>query len=88
MIEKPIVFNFYNYGTPFYGSYHNMRYCLMREGEKPDFSLVTIVWPEPYSFSDTKEDEKTKETFSFDEDGYDKAIEWLNAQHKKFEKKG
>ncbi len=87
MIEKPIVFNFYNYGTPFYGSSYNMRYRLAKEGEKPEFTFTATVWPEPYSFTDTKEEEKVKESFSFDEDGYSKAIEWLNAQQKNYEVK-
>ncbi len=87
MIEKPIIFNYYNYKTPYYGSYHNMRFYLAREGEKPDFQMVAITWPEPFCLKATKDELKIRKEFSFTEEGYDEAITWLNEQHKLYVKK-
>lgn len=81
MIERPIIFNYYNYKEPYYGSYHGMRFCLAREGEKPDFQMVAITWPEPFCIDATPEEKKVREIFEFTEEGYDAAIAWLNAQH-------
>lgn len=82
MIEKPIILNYYNYKTPYYGSYHGMRYSLERVGEKPDFQLEGITWPEPFCFEATSEEQKIRNTFAFTEEGYDEAIVWLNQQHR------
>ena len=81
MIEKPIIFNYYNYGVPYYGSYHGMRFMIAKNGEKPDFLLLVVTWPEPLCFDATKEEDKVREEFSFSEEGYKQAIEWLNKQH-------
>lgn len=85
MIEKPIIFNYYNYKTPYYGSYHGMRYCLVREGEKPDFQMVAITWPEPYCIDVTPNEQKVRKEFLFTEEGYEAAIIWLNEQYKNYE---
>ncbi len=84
MIEKPVILNYYNYKAPYYGSYHNMRFCLIREGEKPDFELVATVWPEPFCMDATPDEQKVAQRFVFTEDGYQNAIDWLNAQHKNY----
>lgn len=81
MIEKPIIFNYYNYKSPYYGSYHGMRFCLIREGEKPDFQMVAITWPEPFCIEATPDEQKIRKTFAFTEEGYEEAIGWLNEQH-------
>ncbi|MFI3208366.1 MAG: GNAT family acetyltransferase [Eubacteriales bacterium] len=85
MIEKPIIFNYYNYKSPYYGSYHGMRFCLVREGEKPDFQLAAITWPEPFCIEVTPDEKKVKKIFSFTEEGYDEAIQWLNNQYQSYE---
>lgn len=84
MIEKPIIFNYYNYKAPYLGSYHGMRYYLAREGEKPDFQLVAITWPEPFCIDVTPEEQKVKKEFPFTEEGYEEAVAWLNQQHKEY----
>lgn len=81
MIERPIIFNYYNYKTPYYGSYHGMRFYLAREGEKPDFKMVAITWPEPFCFTATPEEQKVRREFAFTEEGYTEAVTWLNEQH-------
>ena len=40
-----------------------------------------IIWPEPYSFDATPEEQKTAEIFPFDEAGKEQLVEWLNAQY-------
>ncbi len=84
MIEKPIIFNYYNYKEPYLGSYHGMRYSLGREGEKPEFQMVAITWPEPFCIEATKEELKVRKEFPFTEEGYEEAIAWLNQQHKEY----
>lgn len=81
MIEKPITFNYYNYKTPYYGSYHGMRFYLAREGEKPDFKMAAITWPEPFCIDVTPDDQKIKKEFAFTEEGYEDALKWLNEQY-------
>lgn len=87
MIEKPIIFNYYNYKTPYLGSYHGMRYYLSREGEKPDFHMVAITWPEPFCIEVTPDEKKERKEFPFTEEGYEEAIMWLNEQHRKYMEK-
>ncbi len=61
-----------------------MRYSLHREGEKPDFQMVAIAWPEPYCITATPEEQKVRQTFPFTEAGYDEAIAWLNSQYENY----
>ena len=82
--------NFYKKET-FTGSYKGMRYRLKKEtkeipGEtedaapvKQDFFLCHI-WPGPYNFSVTPDEEKQAATFPFSEDGKQAAVNWLNEQ--------
>ena len=45
-------------------------------------------WPEPYGFDATKEELKTSRDFSFDEEGIQAGIDWLNeAYEKQYEKR-
>ncbi|MFI3170838.1 MAG: hypothetical protein R3Y58_00500 [Eubacteriales bacterium] len=87
MIERPIIFNYFNYKDPYYGSYHGMRFCITRTGEKPNFTLVGITWPEPFCIDATSEEQKVKREFDFTEEGYELLIEWLNEQYKDYVKK-
>ncbi len=80
MIEKPVVFNYYTYGRPYYGGYRGIRYSIVRQGEKPDYKLAVVTWPEPYCIDVTPDEEKVRKEFSFDESGYDEALVWLNGQ--------
>lgn len=84
MLEKPIIFNYYTYGTPYFGGYHGMRYAISRTGEKPEFSFQVITWPEPNCLEATNEEDKERKEFPFDEAGYDEVIQWLNHQSKKY----
>lgn len=64
--------------TEYTGSHQGMRYRLeeisMEEGKK----LKVTVWPEPFNFFTTPEEEKQSELFDFSEDGIVDAIGWMN----------
>jgi hypothetical protein len=66
----------------FTGSDAGMRYMLRKkEQEDAPVLLEAIVWPQPFSFEKTPDDQKVAETFTFDEEGIEKAITWLNGIH-------
>ena len=60
---------------PFSGSHHGMRYYLRTEGD----TLSAFLYPEPWSFERTPEEEKEKKDFPFTQDGLNAAVDWLNA---------
>lgn len=68
--------------SPFYGSYKGMRYRVGKEEEQ----LEACVYPEPYSYENTPEEEKQKEVFAFSPEGYEQAKDWLVKQFEVFEK--
>ncbi len=93
-IGKNLFFNLrhYEYGEAFFGSYKGMRYRLAREplehvffvpveARDPNARLMATVWPEPYSYFDTDDDLKKSELFTIDEEGFEKAIQWINDQY-------
>lgn len=71
---------------PFTGSYKGMRYRIdsIKE-EKKSIGLIAWVWPQPFSFECTPDEEKLSETFGFDEEGREKVLEWLNDSYTKGE---
>lgn len=72
--------------TEYTACHQGMRYRL--EGvtdEEGGKKLKVTVWPEPFNFFSTPEEEKTSTLFSFDEDGIVDAISWMN--NKLFEEK-
>lgn len=67
--------------TKFTGSHQGMRYRL--EGVSRDGGekkLRCTVWPEPYSFYVTPEEEKETAEFEFGEDGITEAVAWMNGR--------
>ncbi len=60
---------------PFSGSHHGMRYFFRSDESKETFSV--FVYPEPWSFDQTPEEEKRSASFSMSEEGMDSAIAWL-----------
>ncbi len=64
------------------GSDRGMRYRmeLMKKDDDGKALLVT-AWPEPYAFDYTDEEKKIRAEFSFDEEGIEAGIAWLNEQH-------
>ena len=79
MIERQDILSMeYLKKTEFTGCHQGMRYRLegvaLEEGKK----LRVTVWPEPFNFFSTPEDEKESAEFSFDEDGVTDAVAWMN----------
>lgn len=60
---------------PFSGSHHGMRYYFQCDESKETFTL--FVYPEPWAFEKTPEDQKQSASFPMSEEGMDAAIAWL-----------
>ena len=86
--EKEIMpLNFFAYGGIYSGQHNNMRYRLLRTGEKPDFNLEVCCWRGPYGYDAVLRDDKDstlikKASFTFDDEGRQHAIEWLKDEYK------
>lgn len=64
--------------TEYTGSHEGMRYrieMVVREEEK---KLLVTVWPEPFNFVTTPDEQKQHEEFDFSEDGITDAVAWMN----------
>lgn len=62
----------------FTGSDRGMRYRMEKGEENGDTVLIVTVWPEPYGFDATPDEQKTRETFPFSEEGIEAGVAWLN----------
>ena len=60
---------------PFSGSQGGMRYYIAASGD----SLAAYVYPEPWCFEATPEDQKTWEEFPFTQDGLSDAVAWIDS---------
>ena len=65
-----------------------MRYRIEKQAEKDEkgkdigpAALRASVWPEPFSYVNTEEDQKTVKEFPFTEEGKAEAVAWLNEQY-------
>lgn len=64
----------------FTGSEKGMRYRVERiEEDETPFFLAT-VWPEPYNFVTTPDEQKTSSREEFSEEGLLLLIDWMNEQ--------
>ena len=74
--------------TEFTGSSDGLRYrmeCKVTEepageNEEPKKvkTLLCTIWPEPFNFHTTPEEQKERKEFSFDRDGVTDAVAWIN----------
>jgi len=64
--------------TEYTGCHQGMRYRLEKKENEEGKKLLVTVWPEPFNFFTTPEEQKIKQEFSFDEDGVVDAIAWMN----------
>ena len=64
--------------TEYTACHRGMRYRLEGVSGETGKQLKVTVWPEPFNFAKTPEEEKTSALFSFDEDGIVDAIAWMN----------
>lgn len=66
----------------FTGSHQGMRFRMEKaelDGEERP-KLKVAVWPEPYGYDATPQEEKTVTLLEFDADGIAKGVEWINEQ--------
>ena len=42
-----------------------------------------MIYPEPFSFEVTAEEEKTYREFPFTQEGFDEAVAWLNEEYER-----
>ena len=87
MIEKER-FHVFNYvkKEEYCASMDGMRYMLKKK-EKPgedgesETVLEVIIWPQPYCYAKTPEENKQRKEFSFSPAGVEQAADWLNEQY-------
>lgn len=79
MIERQDILSMeYLKKTEFTGCHQGMRYRLEGVAKESGKKLYVTVWPEPFNFFTTPEEEKESAEFSFDEDGIADAVAWMN----------
>lgn len=61
----------------FCGSHGKMRYMLCRTDDR----LQAAVYPEPYCWEATPEEQKEKELFELSDAGIEEAVAWLNRKY-------
>ncbi len=86
MIQKTDLLNINFYKKEcFTGSCRGMRYLIKKaaadsaDGESSDL-LHATVWPGPYNYESTADDQKKTAQFPFSEEGLRAAADWLNAE--------
>lgn len=60
---------------PFSGGHNGMRYFFRCDKSKETFTV--FVYPEPWSFEKTPDENKQSASFPMSDNGMDSAIEWL-----------
>ncbi len=81
----------YEHAQPYLGSFRGMRYRIARDpmddvfltpaDKKGEAEFEIIIWPEPYCFEETPEEQKTSARFPFTDEGKLEMIGWLNRQY-------
>lgn len=64
--------------TEYTGCHQGMRYRLEGVPGEGGKVLRCTLWPEPFNYITTPEDQKESRDFSFDEDGVTDAVAWMN----------
>lgn len=62
------------------GSHQGMRYRLEQIARDGDKVLKTVVWPEPFNYLKTPDEEKETAEFPFTEEGMEEAVAWMNGR--------
>ncbi|MGN1180401.1 MAG: hypothetical protein ACI4SD_04235 [Suilimivivens sp.] len=82
MIEKE-KFHVFNYvkKEEYSASMDGMRYMLKKKEAEEGSVLEVIIWPQPYCFAKTPEENKQRREFEFSPAGVEQAADWLNEQY-------
>jgi hypothetical protein len=59
------------------GSMKGMRYRVSKEED----AFEAVVYPEPYGYDATPEEDKTRTSFPFTEEGRGQVVDWINEQY-------
>lgn len=62
---------------PFSGAHHGMRYFFRGDDGKASTTFTVFIYPEPWCFEATPDDEKEQANFPLSDEGMDQAIVWL-----------
>ncbi len=71
------VASFYDKKAKLKASYEGMRYQVEQVAEGEEKRLRATVWPEPFCFEKTSEEQKEAKEFAYAEEGLDQAYQWL-----------
>lgn len=61
------------------GSHGGMRYRLESVAVEEGRRLKAIIWPEPFAYGATPDEQKHSEEFDFSEEGIQAAVDWMNS---------
>jgi hypothetical protein len=73
--------SFYNKKAVLKASFGGMRYQIEQQAEEEEKYLLVTIWPEPFCFEKTPEENKQRQQFDYSEDGLDTAYQWLCSQY-------
>ena len=62
---------------PFSGSHRGMRYLFRGDDGKASTTFTVFIYPEPWCFEQTPDNEKERAVFPLTGEGMDQAISWL-----------
>ncbi|MDD3222425.1 MAG: hypothetical protein EOM34_05200 [Clostridia bacterium] len=73
---------------PFTGSYLGMRYRIEKtevpvaeDSEEKKTILEVCIWPQPFCYDKTPEENKTRNQFEFTPEGLSSSVDWLNLMY-------
>ena len=68
--------------TEYTACHQGMRYRLEQSSDEAgEKKLKVTVWPEPFNFASTPEEQKQYEKFPFSEEGLCRIADWLNERY-------
>lgn len=66
---------------PFSGSHHGMRYLMNGDDGKNSTTFTVWIYPEPWCFEQTPDEEKESASFPLSDEGMEQAAAWLNERY-------
>lgn len=76
--KELLALEFYN-KSPFTGSNNGIRFRIDKIEVNEETKLKLTVWPEPFAFDHTPEDQKTSQVFDFSEEGLLNITDYINS---------